>query len=90
MNLQDRILARVSLRHREFLEDFAKASADEARLFYAEVVRQDRRVESQNIRMRTALQRLAEWDMLTLTPDGHGAVTADAPWARKLIAEALE
>lgn len=36
-----------------------------------------------------ALSALEQWDMLTLNPDGTGAATADAPWARKLIAAAL-
>lgn len=40
-------------------------------------------------RMRDALLKLEQWDMLTLDSDGHGAVTSDAPWARKLIADAL-
>lgn len=30
---------------------------------------------------------LEEWDMLWLRPDGHGGATADAPWARNLLAE---
>lgn len=42
-----------------------------------------------NERMRAALLRLEEWDMLALTADGHGAATADAPWARALIRDAL-
>jgi len=40
-------------------------------------------------RLRAALLELQGWDMLTLTPDGKGCATADAPWARALIAEAL-
>jgi hypothetical protein len=36
-----------------------------------------------------ALRQLEGWDMLYLTEDGHGAATADAPWARKLISDAL-
>ena len=40
-------------------------------------------------RLRAALKQLEGWDMLILAPDGSGAVTADAPWARKVIAAAL-
>lgn len=40
-------------------------------------------------RLRWALTTLERWDMLTLNPDGSGAATDDAPWARKLIADAL-
>lgn len=39
--------------------------------------------------MRDALVRLEQWDMLSLASDGHGAVTADAPYFRQLIADAL-
>ena len=40
-------------------------------------------------RLRSALLALQAWDMLTLLADGSGAATQDAPWARKLIADAL-
>ena len=30
-----------------------------------------------------------EWDMLTLREDGHGSAVADAPWARRVAAQAL-
>lgn len=40
-------------------------------------------------KMRAALTSLEAWDMLGLTSDGRGAITADAPWARALIADAL-
>lgn len=36
-----------------------------------------------------ALTALEQWDMLTLDAEGHGQATADAPWARDLIAKAL-
>ena len=39
--------------------------------------------------MQMALSMLEQWDMLTLDADGHGQATADAPWARSLIAKAL-
>lgn len=38
-------------------------------------------------RAEAVLLKLEQWDMLTLTADGHGAATGDAPWARALIAE---
>lgn len=40
-------------------------------------------------RMRSVLTTLEQWDMLTLDGEGHGVATADAPWARELIAKAL-
>jgi hypothetical protein len=40
-------------------------------------------------RVREALLMLKGWDMLSLLPDGKGAVTDDAPWAQKLIADTL-
>jgi hypothetical protein len=48
------------------------------------------RANAENERLRAALRQLAEWDMLSLRADGHGAATADAPWARALIAAALD
>lgn len=39
--------------------------------------------------MSAALAALEQWDMLTLDAEGHGQATADAPWARDLIAKAL-
>jgi len=47
------------------------------------------RLRTENERLRNALAQLEQWDMLSLRPDGHGAATADAPWARDLIAKAL-
>lgn len=41
-------------------------------------------------RMRDALLKLKQWDMLTLDAEGHGAVTADAPWAHEVIDKALD
>lgn len=40
--------------------------------------------------VRDALTKLQTWDMLTLDAEGDGQATADAPWARGLIAKALE
>lgn len=33
---------------------------------------------------RVMAKAMHEWDMLQLTPDGHGAACGDAPWARGL------
>lgn len=53
------------------------------------LVERAERAEAENARMRAALETLQQWDMLSLAADGHGAATADAPWARALIAKAL-
>ena len=34
---------------------------------------------------RAALRHLLAWDMLTLTAEGKGAATGDAPWARVFL-----
>jgi hypothetical protein len=39
--------------------------------------------------LEKALRQLRGWDMLTLTADGHGYATGDAPWACALIDKAL-
>lgn len=41
-------------------------------------------------KVMAALLMLERWDMLTLNDDGKGAVCADAPWARALIADSLK
>lgn len=40
-------------------------------------------------RLRAIFTALEHWDMLTLRPDGYGQATADAPWAREMIARGL-
>ena len=45
--------------------------------------------EAKIIAMRVVLRSLEQWDMLSLDEDGRGVATADAPWARTLIARAL-
>jgi hypothetical protein len=40
-------------------------------------------------KVRDTLTVLRQWDMLSLGPDGRGAVTSDAPWAIKLIDDTL-
>lgn len=43
----------------------------------------------QNGRMGDALRALEAWDMLSLDDEGRGVATADAPFMRALIADAL-
>jgi hypothetical protein len=75
-----------------------RLSAEVARL-KDEIDRQDKEIEAKDAKIATlqgvidqvrgALLMLKGWDMLSLLSDGRGAVTDDAPWAQKLIADTL-
>jgi hypothetical protein len=62
-----------------------RAANATTRTAQARAAEAERRAE----RMEQALRRLEQWDMLWLKPDGTGAATGDAPWDRRLIADAL-
>jgi hypothetical protein len=83
--MSDRVNDDLTDRELEEIEGWADGGSYMLRLV-AEV----RRSRARIAKMADALHTLERWDMLTLDHDGHGVATADAPWARRLIAGALD